>query len=179
MNLCAAEIHTEPTEFLSVWSALSRSARASQHLPKMEDFASFRMQMSLFAYLHLDYSKHFWLKVNLDLEAKPAGSWAAAVLEWCSIHSRGREECVCAPFLCACIYVRLLARTNGRCDIEEKAHLSQHALETSRGQPAVQVFSNEERGRANRSSLPMRRPQLPANQTREVQRSDGQNWWEE
>lgn len=85
----------------------------------------------------------------------------------------GREECV----LPVCVHVCVHAREymNGWCDREEKAHLSQHAVEPSRGQPAVQLFSNEEHCRANRSLLPMRRPRLPANRTREVQRSDGQN----
>lgn len=68
------------------------------------------------AYLNLDYSKHFWVKVNIDLEAKPAGSWVSAVLEWCSIHWRGREEhllpvCAFVVCLCACIYVCLCVHT--------------------------------------------------------------------
>ena len=138
----------------------------------------------VFAYLNLDYSKQFCRKVNLDLEAQPAGSWVSALLEWCSIHRR-RRECVlsvCAHLyicvhadMCLCVCMRVW--TGGA--TKEKAHLSQHALEPSRGQPAVQVFSNEEHSWANQSSLPMRWPQLPANQTREVQRSDRQNWWEE
>lgn len=44
---------------------------------------------------------------------------------------------VCMPF---CMHVY----TKAWCDREEKAHLSQHALEPSRGQPAVHVLSNEE-----------------------------------
>lgn len=38
---------------------------------------------------------------------------------------------------------------NVHCDREEKAHLSQHAVEPSRGQRAVQVCTNEERRSAN------------------------------
>lgn len=114
----------------------------------------------------------FWLKVTLDLEAKPAGCWAAAALERCSVHSTVQNECE-LPFCVhgrACIHVCLRACVNVWWDREEEAHLSQHALETSRGQPAARVLTNEEPSRANQSSFPT---PSPANQMCEVEQSDG------
>lgn len=56
--------------------------------------------------------------------------------------------CMCVYIFCASIYVCvsvcMLVYMSRWCDEEEKANLSQHALETSRGQRAVQVFSNED-----------------------------------
>lgn len=81
----------------------------------------------VFAYLNLDYSKHFWLKVNLDLEAKPAGSWVSAVLEWCSIQSKGREECVLPVCVHAymCVSVCMCMWTVG---VTEKKKLIYHNM---------------------------------------------------
>lgn len=129
----------------------------------------------VFAYLKLDDSKHFWRKVNSDLEARPAGGGVWAAVDWCRIHRRG------GLFAFMRLRVRMWVCSiwtvgfNGG----EKAHLSQHALEPSKGQPAVQVVSNEEPSWANQSSPPMMRPRLQPNEMREVQRSDRQNWWEE
>lgn len=121
----------------------------------------------------------FWLKVTLDLEAKAAGCWAAPALERCSIHSTVQNECE-LPFCVhvrACIHVCLRACVNAWWDREEEeAHLSQHALGTSRGQPTARVLTNEEPSVANRSSFP---GPSSANQTCEVEQSGGQNWWEE
>lgn len=74
----------------------------------------------VFEYLNLDYSKQFCWKVNLDLEAQPAGSWVPTLLEWCSIHRRRREECVLSVcifvcmqtcvYVCACVYERVVRR---------------------------------------------------------------------
>lgn len=50
---------------------------------------------------------------------------------------------MCAFPVSACVYF-FLVYLNASCDREEKANLSQHALDPSRGQPAVKVFSNEE-----------------------------------
>lgn len=118
-NLCAAGIHGERIEFLSVWSALSRSARALQNLPKKSWNLCLVQNANdaarLFAYLNLDYSKHFWLKVNIDLEAKPAASRGSAVFGVMQYSQEGWREC--APCLqgmcvclCACIYVCKRAR---------------------------------------------------------------------
>lgn len=88
--------------------------------------------------------------------------------------------CACSLFVymhsaCVCVCVYACVYRWGGVVKEEKANLSQHALEPSKGQLAVQAFFNEEHALANRNSLPMRRPQVLANQTCEIQRSNGEN----
>ncbi len=104
MNLCAAETHGETTEFcLERFIKVSSGSTAPAKNWRLCLIQNANEAVWVFTYLNLDYSKHFWLKVNFDLEAKPAGSWVSAVLEWCSIHRRGREEYVLT--VCACVYV--------------------------------------------------------------------------
>lgn len=61
--------------------------------------------------------------------------------------------CICVGRLITYVAVCVYVYVNGNVMERKKAHLSQRALEPSRGQSAVRVLANEELGLANQPSF--------------------------